>query len=218
MRLLVEDLAVVTHHPDTGAGEVLPAPRDLMYEGAVLIELIAAGCAELAYRRNAVGGEVPRIDLSPPPTPLDALLARAHERGVSKRVPAHAHSVMDRLGKGLIRELRTRLVEAGIWRERRRRVLLVPFIAYPATDPEDVRSRRSRLAAVARGEEAGTERDRVLVALLAARSDGLRGLVGKDDLRAARARIRDQIDPDSVEGRVHRVVRARSSVTPPVGG
>lgn len=208
---------MVVHDPDSGVGQVVPSARDLMLEGAVLIELAEAGCAEVFEKPGLLGGRRVMVRLSHPQEPLDPLLATALANGRPGTKPRGCLGVLDRLGKLLMPQLRQCLVQRGLWEERRqRRLLFFEVITYPAAH-EHARHLRHRLRAVLLDGDQPTPRERSLILLLSARKQ-LPIVVGRPNRKAATARAQAFIldaDPSSL---VHREVRARSlRITPHYG-
>lgn len=214
MGLLVEDLAVVTTDPESGIGRILPAERNTMLEGALLLDLAEAGCARLFLHEARIGRAQPHVQLNAPSSPLPPLLANALTRARPETTPIHGNRAMHRIGKGLMPELRAHLVQRGIWRERRqRRLLVLSIITFPAANGY-ADELRDRLRKVLAGERPATPGDLALVALLAARKQ-FRAVFAKPEAKLAQQRAEQLIDHDSAVGLVHRLVRERSLGTYP---
>ncbi|GAA2224723.1 hypothetical protein GCM10010413_18550 [Promicromonospora sukumoe] len=121
--LIVEDLLLLLLDDRTGTvrGE---ANVHYTLGGAVLIELALLGRVELDGKRvHAVAGE-----------PLGDSLLDAAAAQVAKR-PKHVHTVLLDLGLDLEPQVRDRLVDRGLLRRERSKVLgLIPVTRTPAQD------------------------------------------------------------------------------------
>lgn len=130
--LLAEDILLLLTEDQTGKVVVDTSTLELALAGAVLLELALAGRVDVAGPGEAVKpGRVVVRDASPAGDPLlDAALARI--AGVSPRKP---DSLLSTLKKGLVDEVRARLVHRGILRWEQGRVLgIFPTNRWPAED------------------------------------------------------------------------------------
>ena len=141
--LLAEDLLLVLTDDETGRLRVTPAEADVALGGALLIELTLAGRVDLTREGETLRtGRLVVRDGSPVgDSLLDVALAIiAAHRG--KKPDA----VLKPLGKGLRSRLYGRLVERGVLRSEKVKLLgLVPTQTWPAVDGAQQRQLRAQL-------------------------------------------------------------------------
>lgn len=156
--LIVEDLLLLLLDDRTGTvrGE---ANVHYTLGGALLIELALLGRVELDGRKrvHAVAGE-----------PLGDSLLDAAAAQVAKR-PKHVHTVLLDLGLDLEPQVRDRLVERGLLRRERARVLgLIPVTRTPAQDLPYEAALLERVRAVLEDGATPDPRTAALTAVLSA--------------------------------------------------
>lgn len=207
MTLLAEDVAITTTDPDSGAG-LMPTYRDPMLAGAVLLDLIDAQCVTVSTESRKIIADLEWVDVDAPVTELDPLLAAALERISAQPPPRKLDRTLALLAEGLMGQLRDRLVRRGIWRrERRRRLLVVPMVGYPATDPYPAQL-RDRLRGVLVEGATPTRRERALSILFSSQMQ-LHGLVEGKEWRVAWDRAAALVEDDPTLALVRSAVRRR---------
>lgn len=140
--LIAEDLLLVLTDDDSGKLATSSAAVDVALGGAVLAELALAGRVDLTGPGEGRKG---RLVVRDGPPPDDAVLADALDV-VTARAGKKPESVVTALGKGLRARLYERMVERGILRPERARILgIFPARRWPAVDSGYERDLRARL-------------------------------------------------------------------------
>jgi Golgi phosphoprotein 3 (GPP34) len=161
--LLAEELLLLLLDDDSGRTRVSEADKGLA--GAVLIELAMLDRLRVAEKGEEV--RAGRLALRPGPAPTHPVLTRALALLSDKegRKPDH---VLGGLAKGLRERLAAGLVQAGVLRRERHKVLgLFPTERLPAQDSTHETTLRQRIRAALDGA-APDERTAALIALLSA--------------------------------------------------
>jgi hypothetical protein len=140
---VTEDLALLLLDPDTGRAVVDSTSLDRALAGALLLDLATreriTGDGNGAKARLSAVGAAPTGDAL-----LDAALARLDK-------PLRAQKAVERLARGMRRQLLERLVERGLVRRERSRLLgLFPVTTWPSADPGPAKELRGWVAAVLR--------------------------------------------------------------------
>lgn len=138
---LTEDLTLLLFDPDAGRAVVDSTSLDRAIGGALLLDLTTreriAADGTGARARLSVVGSAPIGDAL-----LDGALARLDK-------PLRAQKAVERLARGTRAMVLARLVERGLVRSERARLLgLIPVSTWPATDPGPAKELRGRVAAV----------------------------------------------------------------------
>jgi Golgi phosphoprotein 3 (GPP34) len=140
---IAEDLALLLFDPGTGRAVVDSTSFDRAIGGALLLDLatrerVTADGAGARALLTATGA-VPTGDPL-----LDAALARLDK-------PLRAQKAVERLARGTRTPVLERLVERGLVRRERSRLLgVLPVTTWPAVDPGPAKELRGRVAAVLR--------------------------------------------------------------------
>jgi hypothetical protein len=183
--LLAEELLLLAL--DDESGKVVVTELDKGLAGAVLVELMLAERVRVAEKGESV--RAGRLVLRPGPAPADPILANglavlAHREG---RKPEY---VLDALANDLRRKLADRLVEAGVLRREKRKVLgLFPAERLPAQDSTHEATVRERIRAALAGARPD-ERTAALISLLSA-LNAVTTVVAVPDKRAANRRANE---------------------------
>ncbi|HEY7591668.1 MAG TPA: GPP34 family phosphoprotein [Actinophytocola sp.] len=183
--LLAEELLLLAL--DDESGKVVVTELDKGLAGAVLVELTLAERVRVAEKGESV--RAGRLVLRPGPAPADPILANglavlAHREG---RKPEY---VLDALANDLRRKLADRLVEAGVLRREKRKVLgLFPAERLPAQDSTHEATVRERIRAALAGARPD-ERTAALISLLSA-LNAVTTVVAVPDKRAANRRANE---------------------------
>lgn len=154
---LAEEVMLLSLDDDTGAGRQKEGAAWALAGGA-LVELVLAGRLEVGDERLEV------VDGSPLGVPhLDGALAAVGDEGTSLKT----RTGLERVRKGIADATTHALVERGLLREERKKVLgLFPVTRYPEADGAPEEALRRRLAAVVLEGADPDERTAALVALL----------------------------------------------------
>ncbi|WP_250029517.1 GOLPH3/VPS74 family protein [Paractinoplanes maris] len=155
--LIVEDLMLLLLDDETGT----PAAAGTLYYtlgGAVLVELALMGRVEID------GSKVRAVGSDPLPDPL---LQDAFDKVAEK--PRGAQTLLITIGSGLYEPVIERLLEHGLIRREKKRVLgLFSMNQLPAADAEHEAAVRARIRAVLVDGEQPDTRTAALAALLSA--------------------------------------------------
>lgn len=194
MNLLVEDAAVLMHRPDSGRS--IPFnERDGVLPAALLLDLVEVGCARIISSTGVIGQKT-FVEFTQAPEAMDGLLAAAMTRAQRGAAPHKAREVLIRIGQGLIGELRTRMVQRGVWREYRRRWLrVIPVRTYRPV-PGYGEELRTRLHQILITGLVPTPRERALLALLTSERQ-LRCVVARSEVSRARGRAVELSEEES---------------------
>jgi len=205
--LLAEELLLLAVDDETGRVEVSQVDKGLA--GAVLLELALLDRVRVAEKGEAV--RAGWLVLRPGPAPAHPVLAAglAALADQAGRKPEH---VIDRLGKGLRDRLADGLVEAGVLRREKHRVLgLFPTRRLPAQDVTHEAEVRSRIRAALAGATPD-ERTSALIALLSALK-AVTTVFAVADKRAARRRAKEIAEGQWAATAVRKAVEAVYAAT-----
>ena len=210
--LIAEDLLLLLLDDESGKLDSnTMAGVDVAIGGALLVELSLRGAVEVtekqAFRQPKV---VPVTDASSLPPMLADSLVQVTEK---ERTAA---SLVPRLGKDRKQELLDRLVDKGMVRCERDKILgLFPRTRWPAEDSRRETDVRREIVRALRDERAADERTAALISLLSAldmasKAFSIDGLSGRD----VRKRAQAISDGDWASGAVRDAVAAvHSAVT-----
>ena len=205
--LLAEELLLLLLDDDSGRTRVSEADKGLA--GAVLIELAMLDRLRVAEKGETV--RAGRLVLRPGPDPTHPVLARALSLLSDKegRKPDH---VLGGLAKGLRERLADGLVQAGVLRRERHKVLgLFPSERLPAQDSTHEATLRQRIRAALDGA-APDERTAALIALLSA-LNAVTTVLDVANKRAARRRAKEIAQGQWAAAAVRRAVEAVYAAT-----
>jgi Golgi phosphoprotein 3 GPP34 len=205
--LLAEELLLLALDDETGRIGVSQIDRGLA--GAVLLELALLGQVRVAEKGEDV--RAGRLVLVPGPPPPHPVLAEglAVLEGREGRKPEH---VIDKLAKGLRDRLAGGLVQAGVLRHEKHRVLgLFPTHRLPAQDVAHEASVRERIASALSGATPD-ERTAALIALLSALK-AVTSVFDVPDKRAARRRAKEIAEGQWAATAVRKAVEAVYAAT-----
>lgn len=154
---LAEEVMLISLDDDSGAAKDRMG-AEWALAGAVLVELVMAGRVEMGDDRAWV------VDQNPLGVPhLDHALAAIAEKGPSVKI----RTCLERSRKGIIAGTTASLVERGLVREEKKKVLgLFPVTRYPESEGSAEDELRQRLAKVVLEGAEPDERTASLVALL----------------------------------------------------
>lgn len=197
--LLAEELLLIALDDASGRDVTSMGLLDVGLAGAVLLDLSLAGAVTARDGKVVATG-----------TPDDPLLADAAATIRAQERPRDARHWVKRLPKALrpLRErVARRLVERGVLREERRRLLgLIPVTRWPEADPSAEEELRARLcAALVDGAEPDA-RTALLVSLLDP-LDLVGAAVPREARRAARRRAKAIADRGVVGTGLDQVVK-----------
>ena len=205
--LLAEELLLLALDDETGRITVSEIDRGLA--GAVLIELALLGRVRVAEKNEAVrAGRLMVVPGAEPGHPvLRSGLATLDDR--AGRKPQH---VIDALAKSLRDRLADSLVEAGVLRREKHKVLgLFPTRRLPANDVTHERTVREKIAAALSGDTPD-DRTAALVALLSA-LDAVTKVFDVPDKRAAKRRAKEIAEGQWAADAVRKAVQAVQAAT-----
>jgi hypothetical protein len=205
--LLAEELLLLALDDETGRITVSEIDKGLA--GAVLIELALLGRVRVAERNESVRtGRLMVLPGAEPAHPvLLAGLATVDDR--AGRKPEH---VIDALGRSLRDRLADGLVEAGVLRREKHKVLgLFPTRRLPANDVTHERTVREKIAAALAGDTPD-DRTAALVALLSA-LDAVTSVFEVPDKRAAKRRAKEIAEGQWAAAAVRKAVQAVQAAT-----
>jgi hypothetical protein len=205
--LLAEELLLLAL--DDESGRITVSEIDKGLAGAVLIELALLGRVRVAEKNEPVRrGRLMVLPGAEPGHP--ALLAGLVT--VGDRAGRKPENVIDALGKGLRDRLADGLVEAGVLRREKHRVLgLFPTRRLPANDVTHERTVRERIAA-ALGGATPDDRTAALVALLSA-LDAVTTVFQVPDKRTAKRRAKEIAEGQWAAAAVHKAIQAVRAAT-----
>lgn len=197
--LIAEELLLLALDDESGAGNSAYGSLDYGLAGAVLLDLSLAGCVDVQDGKVAATG-----------VPDDPLLADAGEAVRGSGKPRDAKHWVQRLPKAL-KPLRSRLaerlVEAGVLRKERSKLLgLFPRTRYPEADPATEEALRSRLTAALVDGAEPEPRTALLVSLLVP-LDLVKAVVPKEHRREAKRRAKEIADRGIVGTGLDKVVQ-----------
>lgn len=205
--LLAEELLLLLLDDDTGRIRVSAADKGLA--GAVLIELALLERMAVAAKDDTV--RAGRLVLRPGPAPAHPVLVDALDV-LSTREGRKPDHVLDTLAKGLRERLVDGLLEAGILRRERHKVLgLFPTERLPAQDTAHETMVRQRVLAALDGGRPD-ERVAALTALLSA-LDAVTTVFDVPDKRFARRRAKEIAEGQWAAAAVRRAVEDVYAVT-----
>ncbi|GGD16561.1 GOLPH3/VPS74 family protein [Nocardioides daphniae] len=165
--LIAEDLLLLLMDDEKGRLAAASYAQPL-FGGALLAELALDGAVEVEEKRGM--WHTAKVHAVHPPAggaAPDPLLARAWEVVAEK--PRTAQGLVDRLGRGVRKELQDRLVARGILERRETKILgLFPSTTWPAVDVQHEQQVRASLRDCLVIGLMPTPRTAALVALLAA--------------------------------------------------
>ncbi len=164
--LIAEDLLLLLTNDDTGKLAKSGTEVDVALGGAVLVELTLMGRVDVADPRETVrvGRLVVRDSTPTGDAVLDEALATIGEKEGKK-----PKSVVARLGKGVRATLYARLVEDGVLRAEKGRVLgIFPTDRWPAENANHETSVRAGIASALRDGRTSDPRTGALISLLLA--------------------------------------------------
>lgn len=162
--LIAEDLLLLLTGPN-GKPTVNVQRLAFALAGAVLVDLVIAGRVQVTAP-GRWGGRSHIAVVNPQPLG-DPLLDDALARILGRRHQVTAQAFVTRLSRGLLPEVRARLVARGVVREVRRRVLgIVPRRSWPLTDGAAQAQLHAALRDVVVVGRTPTDREACLVALL----------------------------------------------------
>lgn len=205
--LLAEELLLLAL--DDESGKVVVTELDKGLAGAVLVELTLAERIRVAEKGESV--RAGRLVLRPGPEPGDPILAGAlallaHREG---RKPQY---VLDALAKDLRRRLADRLVQAGVLRREKRKMLgLFPAERLPAQDSTHEATVRERIRDALCGAEPD-ERTAALISLLSA-LNAVTKVVDVPDRRAANRRAKEIAKGQWAAAAVRKAIEAVNAAT-----
>jgi len=205
--LLAEELLLLALDDKSGRVNVSQIDRGLA--GAVLLELALLGRVRVAEKRENV--RAGRLVLVPGPPLAHPVLAEglAVLEGREGRKPEH---VIDKLAKSLRDRLADGLVQAGVLRRERHKVLgLFPTHRLPAQDVSHEATVRERISSALAGA-APDERTAALIALLAALK-AVTTVFEVADKRAARRRAKEIAEGQWAATAVRKAVEAVYAAT-----
>ena len=207
--LIAEDLLLLLLDDDSGTKQTSWMRPAL--GGALLVELALGGNVVMGEKRWWRAGRV--MAVLEAPAPVDPLLAQALATVASK--PRNAQELVNRLGKGVEKQLAQRLVDRGLLERRESRVLgLFPRTRWPARDvTHEQQVRRSLSAALVEGQQPD-QRTAAVIALLSA-LDRAHKTVDRGDLKArdVRRRAKEIADGDWAAKAVKDAIRAAMAAT-----
>jgi hypothetical protein len=185
MTLIAEDVLLLILDDEkgkvTGTSPVAPT-----LGGAVLVELALAEAVEVTEKSGFWHSA--KVRPVPGAQPDDPVLRHALDIVAEKE--RSAQDLVTRLGKGLDVELGDRLVERGILRKEKGRILgLLPTTRWPTADATHEQEVRRELGAVLVQGLTPTPRTGALVAILSA-ADRAHKVVDRQGLRAGEVRKR----------------------------
>ncbi|MEV6282712.1 GPP34 family phosphoprotein [Kribbella sp. NPDC051770] len=161
--LIVEDLLLLLLDDETGT----PAGAGTLHYtlgGAVLVELALRGAIESDESRALNGAKITAVEGKPQSDPL---LQAAYEKILAK--PRRIQPLLLDVGAGLWKPLVERLIERGLIRRERKKVLgLFRMTQLPATSAEHEGVLRQQLRAVLEDNATPDARIAALIALLSA--------------------------------------------------
>jgi len=196
---LTEDLVLLLLDPGTGRAVVDSTSLDRAIGGALLLDLAARDRIEAdgdrARARLSVVDAAPTGDAL-----LDTALARLDK-------PRRAQKAVERLARGTRTPVLERLVERGLVRRERSRLLgIFPVTTWPPADPGSAKELRARLAAVLRDGVQPDQHFALLVSLVHAVKAEHKIVDGPR--RQLRARTAEVADGDWAGQAVRKAVQA----------
>jgi hypothetical protein len=205
--MLAEELLLLAL--DDESGKVVVSELDKGLAGAVLIELALLERVRVAEKGEDV--RAGRLVLESGPAPAHPVLAAGLDvlSGREGRKPDH---VLDALAKGLRERLADGLVETGVVRRERHKVLgLFPTERLPAQDPAHEATVRQRIGAALDGATPDA-RTAALIALLSA-LNAVTTVLDVADKRAARRRAKEIAEGQWAATAVRKAVEAVYAAT-----
>ncbi len=203
--LLAEELLLLALDDETGRVGISEIDKGIA--GAVLIELALLDRVRVAEKGESVRRG--RLVVRPGPAPAHPVLA-AGLGVLADREGRKPDRVVDRLARGLRERVAAGLVEAGVLRRERRRVLgLFPAERLFARDTAHEAAVRERISAALAGA-APDERTAALIALLSALK-AVTAVVDVPDRRAARRRAREIAEGQWAAAAVRKAVQATNA-------
>jgi Golgi phosphoprotein 3 (GPP34) len=140
---VTEDLVLLLLSPDTGRSLVDSTSLDRAIGGALLLDLAISD--RITADGDGAKARLSVVDAAPTGDPLlDDALGRLDK-------PMRAQKAVERLARGTRTPVLERLVERGLLRRERPRLLgVLPVTTWPAADPGPGKELRGRVAAVLR--------------------------------------------------------------------
>lgn len=164
--LIAEDLLLLLTHDDTGKLASSGTEVDVALGGAVLVDLTLMERVDVAGPREPV--REGRLVVKDPSATGDAVLDEALA-AIGEKEGKKPQSVVARLGKGVRAALYGRLVERGLLRAERGRILgIFPTDRWPALDASHEASVRAGIASALREGRTSDARIGALISLLLA--------------------------------------------------
>jgi hypothetical protein len=205
--LVAEELLLLAL--DDESGRVVVSEIDKGLAGAVLIELALLDRVRVTEKGEAT--RAGRLQVRPGPAPAHPVLA-AGLATIGDREGRKPERVIDALGKSLRDRLADGLVEAGVLRREKHKVLgLFPTRRLPARDSTHERTVRSRIQDALAGA-APDERTAALIALLSALK-AVTTVFDVPDKRAARRRAKEIAEGQWAATAVRKAVEAVYAAT-----
>lgn len=162
--MLVDDLLILLHHPDSGRRLVSATAVGVAMGGAMLCELVGQGRATLGEPGRRTSSRVVEV-VDPSPTG-DALIDLALGRMTASR-SRRATVVIPRMARHLGRPWLDRMMVRGqVTHIRGRHMGLFPYHAWRPTDPAARRAQIEGLRQAIGGLRPPTEREHDLIALI----------------------------------------------------
>jgi hypothetical protein len=204
--LIAEDLLLLLLDDESGKVSAFDS-AGLALGGAVLAELAILGAVEVDERTSRFRS--PRVRATGP-APEDRVLADAWDVVAEKERPAQ--TLVERLGRGLVKTLGDRMAERGILERRESKVLgLLPRTRWPAADTSHELEVRQALTSVLVQGTTPDPRTGALVAILAA-TDRAHKVVDRDgrSRREVKARAKEVADGAWAAAAVRHAIQATS--------
>lgn len=205
--LLAEELLLLALDDETGRNRLNSI--DLGLAGAVLIELALLERVRVAERGESV--KAGRLVVVPGPAPANPVLARGLEL-VADRAGRKPEHVLNPLGKGLREWLADALVDAGVLRREKHRVLgLFPTTRLPAQDTAHEATVRQLVWAALNGARPDP-RTAAMIALLSA-LNAVTTVFDAPDKRAVRKRAKEIAEGQWAATAVRKAIDAINAAT-----
>lgn len=205
--LLAEELLLLALDDETGRNRLNSI--DLGLAGAVLIELALLERVRVAERGESV--KAGRLVMVPGPAPANPVLARGLDL-VADRAGRKPEQVLQPLGKGLREWLADALVDAGVLRREKHRVLgLFPTTRLPAQDTAHETAVREQVWAALNGARPDP-RTAAMIALLSA-LNAVTTVFDAPDKRAVRKRAKEIAEGQWAANAIRKAIEAINAAT-----
>ncbi|WP_072804005.1 GOLPH3/VPS74 family protein [Rhodococcoides yunnanense] len=204
MTLIAEDVFLLLLDDATGKPVVDSTKFPRVLAGALVLELAMIG----SVRITAAGEQVKdgRVVVAGPPPP-DPLLARVYAFVGGEKNPPKPQKVIEKLQKGLNREIGARLTRQGFVTERRDKVLgLFPSTTWPTSDPTRRNWARQWIGSAVVDGTTPTPQISALISLISA-VDAVPKVLPGADKKAAKKRAKEIAEGDWASEAVRKAVQ-----------